>query len=121
MGKTKNGGYQRLVKNTSKLSRKYPATKEGYFGSKGKNSREIFRKNPKRTAREFFRKLGAGGSKTKLEDNPGGRMATFLNGSHIVYRPDSKSGSPAFVIRIVDEHGKTQKIHFEPISKKKEN
>lgn len=121
MGKTTHGGYQRLSSNISKLSRKYPLSNAGYFGKKGKNSREIFSKNPAGAAREFFRKLGAGGSKSLLEDSPGGRMSTFQGGNHIVYRPNSKSGSPAVVIQIVDGHGKTQKIHFEHISKKKEN
>lgn len=105
-----------IEKNAQRVSKKYPVTKDGYFGKPGKSSkvRVITSDNQHKTSREFFSDLSKGGVKTKLK-NGKGKQATLPDKTDIVHRPTtSTKNSPAVDITVRKESKiKTQKIHFE--------
>ncbi len=109
------GGRSRVDVNADKMSKRYPVTQNGYFGQLGKNSgvRVIYSTSPIWTAKHFYLQISAGGHEVTLS-NGRGKQAIFPDGSRVIIRLYSKSGSPAVEIRIIKSgHIKTQKIHFE--------
>ena len=96
-------------------SKKYPVTQNGYFGQPGKNSgiRVIYSASPIETAENFYLQISKGGHEVPLA-NGRGKQTIFSDGSRVVIRLYSKSGSPAVEIHIIKSGDiKTQKIHFE--------
>lgn len=108
-----------IVDNLVKLGSKFPVTKSGYFGEKGKSKnnsiRNIQSKDPVKTAKEFFIKSKIGINKIIQLPNNKGKMAVFPDGSRIVYREISSSdGTPVIEISVKthSDRFKSQKIHF---------
>ncbi len=109
------GGRSSIDDNADKMSKQYPVTQKGYFGQPGKNSgiRVIYSTSPIETAKNFYSQISKGGHEIPLT-NGRGKQTIFSDGSRVVMRLYSKSGSPAVEIRIIKpENIKTQKIHFE--------
>ena len=67
---------------------------------------------PGKTAKQFYDTLGSGGVEKPLPGGKGWR-SRFDDGSSVVYRPWSKSGSPAVEITVNTAKGDRYKIHFE--------
>ena len=128
MGKGSHGHFQgtagssssahTLNDNLPKLTKKYPLSKDGYFGprGKGRNYVRIMKcKDPLGTAKEFF-KLATHKSLSKENlDNTVGQKAVLKDGTTITIRPVSSSPdkSPAIDIkRVSPGQVKGQKIHF---------
>lgn len=105
-----------IEKNAQYVSKKYPVTKDGYFGKPGKSSkvRVITSSNQHKTSKDFFSSLSKGGTTTKLK-NGKGKKTILPDKTDIVHRPiTSTKDSPAVDITIKkDSKIKTQKIHFE--------
>ena len=129
MGKGSHGHFQgtagsssarhSLNDNLPKLTKKYPLSKDGYFGTPASKKdnfvRHIASKDPLETAREFY-KLATQNHKTETPI-PGGKgnVAKMRDGITITIRPVSSSPdkSPAIDIRRVPlGRVKGQKIHF---------
>lgn len=68
--------------------------------------------DPGKTAKQFYDTLGSGGVEKPLPGGKGWR-SRFDDGSSVVYRPSSKSGSPAVEITVNTAKGDRYKIHFE--------
>ena len=112
-----SSGAPSLGANIANLAKKYPLGASGKFGTKGSgNSRVIQSENPKKTALEFFKKLGSGGRVSKLQ-NGKGSVAKFADGSRVNFRPKSGSGGPAVDVSIAGPRGTHYKIHFEQTKK----
>lgn len=129
MGKGSHGHFQgtegsassthTLNDNLPKLTKKYPLSKDGYFGTpaskKNNYVRHIASKDPLGTAKEFY-KLATKNHKPETPI-PGGKgnYAEMRDGTTITIRPVSSSPdkSPAIDIRRVSlGRVKEQKIHF---------
>lgn len=109
------GCKNRIDVNARLMSKKYPVTSNGYFGQPGKNSgiRVIYSNAPIETAQHFYRQISKGGKEEQLV-NGHGKQTIFSDGTRVVMRLYSKSGSPAVEIRIIKSGEiKSQKIHFE--------
>ena len=109
------GSISRIDANANRMSKKYPITQKGYFGQPGKNSgiRVICSTTPIETAKHFYKQISKGGHEEQLA-NGRGKQTIFSDGSRVVFRLYSKSGSPAVEIRIIKSGKiKPQKIHFE--------
>lgn len=96
----------------------------GNFGQKGKNSRvyQIITSNPEKTAEEFYKQITEGAEKEMIilksdKKTFNGYRVKMKDGAEIIYRPASKTGSPAISINIKKCNNpgelKTHKIHFE--------
>ena len=68
--------------------------------------------DPGKTARQFYGALGKGGVEKPLPRGKGWR-GRFDDGSSVVFRPSSKSGSPAVEITVNGANGDRYKIRFE--------
>jgi len=113
-GETKGAKKQSsIAENSNAMKQKYPLTKSGYFGEKGKNCRIIASSSPKETSIDFYKKLGTGGI-TKPLSNGKGTITTLGDGTRIVHRIiTSTKDSPAVEISISGSPEiKNQKIHF---------
>ena len=129
MGKNRNGGFSHtrganplpsVRDNLSRLQEEFPMTSAGWFGHKSEHksdARIIESNDPDATAERFFR-IASEGANLKRKGT-GHRLAKFDDNTVVYYREASKSGGPA--INISNKVGgvpKSQKIHFEPESKK---
>jgi hypothetical protein len=98
--------------NAKKMRRQYPLDRNGYFGTKAKNSQVIYSENHIKDARSFFYKLGAGGKKKNLS-NGRGIQKTMTDGGIVVYREKTTTpNSPAVDLNKMTGIVKNQKIHF---------
>lgn len=108
--------------NAHKMRRKYPTTKSGYFGEKGKSKGKASKKEPVRvirsknqfvTANDFYSKIGNGGNEKPLP-NGHGRQKIMKDGGRVVYREKTSTpDSPAVNLSEMKGKVKNQKIHFE--------
>ena len=105
-----------LNDNLPGLTKKYPLSKDGYFGPRG-SGRKFVRvmkcKDPLGTAKEFY-KIATKNHET-VTPIPGGRVAKMRDGTEITIRPVSSSPdkSPAVDINIASPgQVNKQKIHF---------
>ena len=102
-----------VADNTKSVAKKYKLGKNGYFGTKGKNTR-IFKSNdPIKSSADFYKKISKGGSERVLP-NGKGVQTTFSDKSSVVYRVITKTpNSPAVEITVKTPGKiKPQKIHF---------
>ena len=107
--------------NVKLISKKYPVTKDGYFGEKSNSSnrRVIKCDDPVKEANDFFSKISNGYS--NLEVSGDRKVAKLPDNTFITYRIYTKTSregkSPAVDINIkkssVNTDIKNQKIHFE--------
>ena len=122
MGTSGSGGYGRspsnreaLNANLERLAERFPTSPTGNFGKRGNGrSRVIFSDDPTATAESFFATASHGGRKSALP-NGRGRIATYDDGSRVVFRPTSSDGSPVVELFLRTPAGgdRTQKVHFE--------
>ena len=102
-----------LEDNAISMASDYPYDSKGYFGEKGKNCRVISSDNPEKTSKDFYQKIGRGGT---LSDLPNGKGTKTLlsDGTLIVHRLiTSTKDSPAIEITVSGSTKiKNQKIHF---------
>lgn len=104
-----------LSQNIKDLAKSEKLSTNGRFGRRGQGRTQIISvPDPVATAMQYFRKLGNGGTKSKLS-NGKGEVVQFADGSRVVYRPKSTSGGPAIDITDVTA-GNAYKIHFEQSS-----
>jgi len=122
MGAGHGGGYSEspssgaaFRENIKDLAKKFPLDHDGRFGKPGRGRAQVVVSgDPAATAKEFYKKLGAGGREQILPNGKGG-ITWFDDGSRVVYRPVSSSdGSPAVDITITGSDGDQYKIHFQP-------
>lgn len=99
--------------NIRSVAKKYNLNKNGYFGTRGKNTQVFKSADPLISSSDFYKKISKGGKKSLL-DNGKGVQTTFPDGSRVVYRVITKTvDSPAVNITITDFNKiKSQKIHF---------
>lgn len=102
-----------VTDNAKSVAKKYNLGKNGYFGTKGKNTRVFKSANPIKTSADFYNKISKGGQRTVLS-NGKGVQAVFEDGSRVVYRVITKTpNSPAVSITVTNPGRiKPQKIHF---------
>ena len=102
-----------ILNNAKAISHKYPYTKNGYFGEKGKNVRIIKAPNADIAAQDFYKGISKGGKEEPLANGKGVRNI-LDDGTMIVYRPvTSTPNSPAVEIRKSSTlEIRNQKIHF---------
>lgn len=121
MGAGSGGGYASspssaaaFRRNIERLGAKYPRDRQGRFGRPGRRPGvQIVRtRDPEKAAKDFYGTLATGGATSPLPGGKGWR-SRFDDGSLVVYRPSSKSGSPAVEITVIGKHGDRYKIHFE--------
>ncbi len=121
MGAGSGGGYASspssaaaFQRNIERLASRFPRDQQGRFGKPGRRPGvQIVRTpDPGKTAKQFYGTLGAGGVEKPLPGGKGWRRR-FDDGSSVVYRPSSKSGSPAVEITVTGANGDRYKIHFE--------
>ena len=99
--------------NAHKMRSRYPTTKGGYFGEKGKNSRVIYSKNHIKESKSFYSQISKGGSEKTL-DNGKGVQKTMKDGGIVSYREKTSTpNSPAVDLGKMKGEIKNQKIHFE--------
>ncbi len=108
--------------NAHKNRKKYPTTKGGYFGEKGKSKGKASKKEPVRvirsknqfaTANDFYSKIGNGGKEKPLS-NGHGKQKIMKDGGRVVYREKTSTpDSPAVNLSEMKGKVKNQKIHFE--------
>lgn len=120
MGSSYKGGtsYQHSFReNLPEVTADYPLN-GNHFGTSHHGSTwtyEIEADNPSKAAKAFYDKIGLGGAFYKHGAN-GLEIVELSDGTRIVYRPITKSGSPAVEINIQksDDNGgvKSHKIHF---------
>lgn len=109
-----------FVRNLGSASKEFPLDHQNKFGTEsvGKNVQEIQSRDPLASAEKLFKMLSQGGK--PVQPAPDGvKIVKFQDGTHIVFRPFSKSGSPAVDINPGTLAGKVtpqHKIHFERIS-----
>lgn len=102
-----------VVDNAKSVAKKYNLNKNGFFGTKGKNTR-IFKSNdPIKSSADFYKKISKGGSE-RILPNGKGVQTTFSDKSSVVYRVITKTpNSPAVEITVKTPGKiKSQKIHF---------
>ena len=99
--------------NAKSVAKKYNLGKNGYFGTKGKNTQVFKSVNPIKSSADFYNKISKGGQKSPLS-NGKGVQAVFEDGSRVVYRVITKTpNSPAVSITVTNPGRiKPQKIHF---------
>ena len=99
--------------NAKSVAKKYNLGKNGYFGTKGKNTQTFKSANPIKSSADFYNKISKGGQKSPLS-NGKGVQAVFEDGSRVVYRVITKTpNSPAVSITVTNPGRiKPQKIHF---------
>lgn len=99
--------------NAERMKKKYPTTKEGYFGTKGKNSRVIYSNNEIAESKKFYSAISKGGAETPLP-NGRGVQTTMKDGGKVTYRErTSTPHSPAVDLGKMTGKVKNQKVHFE--------
>ena len=106
-----------FVKNFGSAAKEFPMDHQNKFGTEsvGKNVQEIQSRDPLASAEKLFKMLSQGGKPVSTERD-GVKVVSFEDGTHIVFRPISKSGSPAVDINPGTTAGKVtsqHKIHFE--------
>ena len=99
--------------NAKSVAKKYNLGKNGYFGTKGKNTQTFKSADPIKSSADFYNKISKGGQKSPLS-NGKGVQAVFEDGSRVVYRVITKTpNSPAVSITVTNPGRiKPQKIHF---------
>lgn len=106
-----------LGSNIGDAKKQFPFSHGRKFGNAGagRNVQVIKSKDPLKTAKQLFKLLSKGGKQVKT-NNKNTIVVSFEDGTHITFRPNSKSKSPAIDIRpshtakkYIAEH----KIHFE--------
>lgn len=99
--------------NLSSVTERYPITKTGYFGTKGKNVRVISSRDPVLTSQDFYSRISKN-AVIHVLPNGKGTKAVFADGTTITHRViTSTPGSPAVDINIKSPGIiKKQKIHF---------
>lgn len=67
------GGKSSIDNNVHRMSKMFPLTQQGYFGSPGKNSgvRVIYSSSPMETAKEFYSQIRKGGHEENLTNGHG--------------------------------------------------
>ena len=87
--------------------------KNGYFGTKGKNTQVFKSSDPLKSSSDFYKRISKGGQKLVLS-NGKGVQTVFPDGSRVVYREITKTpNSPAVSITVTNPKKiKSQKIHF---------
>ena len=99
--------------NAYKIRRKYPTTKGGYFGERGKNSRVIYSQNHVKESKQFYSKISKGGIEKTLK-NGHGVQKTMKDGGRVIYREKTSTpNSPAVDLGEMQGKIKNQRIHFE--------
>lgn len=107
------GGKGTVGYNAHKMRKKYPTTKDGYFGVKGKSSRVIYSKNHVKESKQFYSEISKGGKETSLP-NGHGVQKTMRDGGKVTYREKTSTpNSPAVDLGKMQGKIKNQKIHFE--------
>ena len=105
MGHGADGGYRSssssfrvLRTNIDRLAGKYPLDRDRRFGKRvSERISEIRTDDPVATAKEFWKALSRGGVVQEIKTKYGtGRIATFDDKSHVVYRPVTKSSLVSF-------------------------
>lgn len=115
--------FETLVNNIHRLSKRFPLNSEGRFGNvQSIRAAEIITDDPMKTAQLFWNALRRGGWETTHHSKYGiFTMASFSDGSRVVWRPTTRSSvqsgtdNPAVELRIVTMDGRFphhQRIHF---------
>lgn len=121
MGAGSGGGYASspssaaaFQRNLERLASRFPRDRQGRFGKPGRRPgvQSVRTRDPEGTAKAFYGTLATGGVEKPLPGGKGWR-SRFDDGSLVVYRPSSKSGSPAVEITVNGANGDRYKIHFE--------
>lgn len=99
--------------NAKSVAKKYNLGKNGYFGTKGKNTRVFKSNDPIKSSADFYKKISKGGSE-RILPNGKGVQTTFSDKSSVVYRVITKTANSPAVEITVKTPGKIkpQKIHF---------
>ena len=102
-----------VVDNAKSVAKKYNLGENGYFGTKGKNTRVFKSNDPIKSSADFYKKLSKGGIE-RILPNGKGVQTIFSDESNIVYRVITKTpNSPAVEITVKTPGKiKPQKIHF---------
>lgn len=102
-----------IEENAKAMRKRYPLTKEGLFGVKGKNTRVIYCHDQFATAQDFYARISRGGTAFPLSNGKGIKNILY-DGTIIVYRVITKTpNSPAIEIKIMTPKKIiNQKIHF---------
>lgn len=111
-----SGNAGALNDNVGALAKDFPLSKNGYFGSAGKNNptRVIISNDPHSTAKSFWKKLSKGGDSSTTAN--GHQKVAFGDSSIAIFRPTTSTpNSPS--IKIINKNpanGLTavQNIHF---------
>lgn len=87
------GSFHDFLSNIERRARKYPLDSENRLGTKVDEARsELLTNSPLSTAEDFWRVLSHGGRVESFTTPYGpGSMATFADGSHVVWRPITKT------------------------------
>ena len=115
LGYTRQKGKRGTVDyNAHKMRKKYPTTKGGYFGKRGKGgARVIYSENQYKESNRFYSKISKGGRETSLP-NEHGVQKTMKDGGRVVYRKKTSTpDSPAVDLGKMQGKIKNQRIHFE--------
>ncbi len=102
-----------VADNAKSVAKKYNLGKNGYFGTKGKNTRVFKSNDPIKSSADFYKKISKGGSE-RILPNGKGVQTKFSDNSSVVYRVITKTpNSPAVEITVKTPGKiKPQKIHF---------
>ena len=102
-----------VADNAKSVAKKYNLGKNGYFGTKGKNTRVFKSNDPIKSSADFYKKISKGGSE-RILPNGKGVQTTFFDKSSVVYRVITKTPNRPAVEITVKTPGKIkpQKIHF---------
>lgn len=102
-----------VADNTKSVAKKYKLGKNGYFGTKGKNTQVFKSSDPLKSSSDFYKRISKCGQKSVLS-NGKGVQTVFPDGSRVVYREITKTpNSPAVSITVTNPKKiKSQKIHF---------
>jgi len=78
-----------IADNAESVAKKYNLSKNGYFGTKGKNTQVFKSDDPIKSSDEFYKKISKGGREVAL-NNGKGIQTVFPDGSRVVYRVITK-------------------------------
>ncbi len=99
--------------NAYKMRKKYPLSKNGYFGERGQGrSRVVYSDEHEKEAKHFYEKMGKYGKRKPLP-NGHGEQKIMKDGGLVIYRKKTSTpNSPAVNFGKMKGKVKNQKIHF---------
>lgn len=119
MGMIKHSSYVSLRRNAESAPKKFGYNNDtGFFGQSGNHpsKRVVKTSNPPKAAKELFDIISKGGVSKPVKGQPNLQRKLMPDGTWIIMRLATKSGSPAVEINIKNNSHttkvKSQKIHF---------